>query len=84
MAKNEANTLHLILGEPLIQKMNPLGRLFAYFHVNDSNIGFEWIPKQNINVFWVSQDDPLQEVFRDALGVFYATTKLPHLQLVAQ
>ena len=37
-----------------------------------------------MKVFRVSQDDPLQEVFRDASGVFYATTKLPHLQFVGQ
>ena len=40
---------------------------------------WEWTPMRDIWVVKVLQDDCLQEVFKDSLDVYYATTKLPYL-----
>ena len=79
-----ANTSRPIPDEARTQKASLLGKLFDNFHVNEDEFSPLWTPVRNMKVFRVSQDDPLQEVFRDASGVFYATTKLLHLQFVAQ
>ena len=39
---------------------------------------------KEIHVVRVFQDNTLQEVFKDSLRVYYATTRLPHLQFLAQ
>ena len=39
---------------------------------------------EKINVTRVVQDDDLQEVFKDSLDVYYAATRLPHLQFLVQ
>lgn len=39
---------------------------------------------RKITVIRVSQDDPLREVFRDDSGMYFATTRLPHLQFMTQ
>ena len=84
MVGNEANISHPTLEEPKAKRTNPLDRLFKNFHVEKVDFRSVWMLMWNIKVFRVSQDDPLQEVFRDASGVFYATTKLLHLQFVVQ
>ena len=82
--ENGANTSQRIPLEPQTQKINPLDWLFENFHVNKANFEPMWTSVRNMKVFKVSTHDPLQEVFRNASRVFYATTKLPHLQFVAQ
>ena len=44
----------------------------------------EWKIEREIKVTKIFQDNPLQEVFHDSQDVYYATTKLPHLQFVVQ
>ena len=66
----------------LLRPLSPLEDLFGSFHVDEADYNYEWIPVRQITVVKVSQDDPLQEVFRDLSGVYYATTRMPHLQFV--
>ena len=45
---------------------------------------FGWKPIREIKVIKFFQDDAMQEVFKDPIDVYYATTKLPHLNLIVQ
>ena len=49
-----------------------------------SDNSFDWKPLREVKVRKVFQDDAMQEVFKDFVDVYYATTKLPHLNLRAQ
>ena len=40
---------------------------------------WEWTHERDFWVVKVFQDDVMQEVFKDPLDVYYATTKLPYL-----
>ena len=54
---------------------------FKSFHLNKKYPFYKCKPIREILVVKVSQDDPRQEVFGDFSGVYYTTTRLPHLQL---
>ena len=55
-------------------------------HLNEhlEKLFAEWKIEREIKVTRIFQDNPLQEVFHDSQDVYYATTKLPHLQFVVQ
>ena len=56
-------------------------KLIAAWKVcKDNELVSEWKTDRVSKVTKVSQDSPMQEVFRDSAGVYYATTKLPNLQ----
>ena len=63
---------------------SPFDSLFKEFHINEDDFGHDWKPVREIKVVKVFQDNILQEVFRDSTGVYYATTRLPHLQFIVQ
>ena len=64
---------------------NPyLEKLFADFHFDEGGESFGWQPVRDIKVTKVFQDNVMQEVFKDSSDVYYATTKLPHLQFIVQ
>ena len=56
----------------------------SHFNQHLDKFFFEWTVEKEIRVTKVFQDDPLQDVFYDSEDVYYATTKLPHLQFIVQ
>ena len=64
--------------------MNDLGTHTSHLNQHLEKLFSEWKIEKEIKVTKVFQDNPLQEVFCDSQGVYYATTKLPHLQFVVQ
>lgn len=79
--KIEANTskpIHEVLESKKPRERTPLDKLFEDLHVDENHFGLHWVPISNIKLFKVFQDCPLQEMFKDLSGVYYATTKLLH------
>ena len=68
-------------------KIQALGRSSTHSsHLNQhlDKLFAEWKIEKEIKVTKLFQDNPLQEVFYDSENVYYATTKLPHLQFIVQ
>lgn len=65
-------------------QQSSIDKLFDDLGLGKKDESPEWNPIRDISVVRVSQDNTLQEVFKDSSGVYYATTRLPHLQFLAQ
>ena len=69
-------------------KTQHLGRS-RYAHTSHLNqhldkLFAEWNVEKEIKVAKIFQDNPLQDVFCDSEDVYYATTKLSHLEFIFQ
>ena len=64
--------------------MNDPGTHTSHLNHHLDELFSEWKIEREIKVTKIFQDNPLQEVFCDSQDVYYATTKLPHLQFIVQ
>ena len=85
-ATQEAGTSYKPTGSG--ESTNPFeNNRFENFGINEKepeDLSFqfwEWTPVREFWVVKVLQDDVLQEVFKDSSDVYYATTKLPYLDI---